>query len=97
MNRRTHSRHALRDSCAYLSQHRVLIARAGDLSASGAFLHTQYPDPVGTRASLDFDGVSLAVEVVRVCFDARRPGMGVAFVDVPRDIHRRLIENRVDA
>ena len=97
MNRRTHSRSALRDSCAYLSKHRVLIARAGDLSASGAFLHTRFPDPIGTRASLDFDGVSLSVEVVRVCFDGHNAGMGVAFVDVPRDIHRRLIENRADA
>jgi hypothetical protein len=98
-NRRTHGRVPLAGNAAYLSAHRVLIARVGDLSASGAFLSTQFPDPVGTRATLEIalaDGarVALDVEVVRVSFfgGARGDGagMGVAFIDVPRDIRRRL-------
>ena len=91
-NRRTHKRIPLAHA-AYLSAHRVLIAKAGDLSASGAFLHTTFPDPIGTRASVAFDDdTSVEVEVVRVSFDGAMSGMGVAFVDVPRDIHRRLLQ-----
>lgn len=97
-NRRTHGRAPLPGSAAYLSAHRVLIARVGDLSASGAFLATAFPDPVGTRATLEIelDGarVPLDVEVVRVSFfggrDGRGAGMGVAFIDVQREIRRRL-------
>lgn len=97
-NRRTHGRTPLAGSAAYLSPHRVLIARVGDLSASGAFLATKFPDPVGTRATLeiDVDGgrVALDVEVVRVSFfggpRGDGAGMGVAFIDVPREIRRRL-------
>lgn len=97
-NRRTHGRVPIAGSAAYLSPHRVLIARVGDLSASGAFLSTSFPDPVGTRATLEInlDGKSVAldVEVVRVSFfgGARGDGagMGVAFIDVPREIRRRL-------
>jgi hypothetical protein len=101
-NRRTHGRVPLgatpSRSAAYLSPHRVLIARVGDLSASGAFLSTAFPDPVGTRATLeiDVDGtrIALHVEVVRVSFfggpRGDGAGMGVAFIDVPREIRRRL-------
>lgn len=97
-NRRIHGRVPIAGSAAYLSRHRVLIARIGDLSASGAFLSTAFPDPVGTRATLeiDVDGnrIALDVEVVRVSFFGGSrgdgAGMGVAFIDVPREIRRRL-------
>ena len=68
----------------------------GDLSASGAFLRTIYPDPVGTRGTLDIeiDSVRLQVEVevVRVSFAPGGTGMGVHFVDLQRDVRRRLID-----
>lgn len=99
-NRRAHSRRPLPESAAYLSDHRILIARLGDLSASGAFLHTHFPDPIGTRATLDFeiDGqrACLDVEVVRVSFDGgdngARCGMGVAFLGLPVAIRRALLQ-----
>lgn len=98
-NRRSCLRAPLPGTAAYLSAWRVLIARVGDLSASGAFLATTHPDPLGTRATLELElggeRVKLEVEVVRVSFfggkDGRQAGMGVAFVDVPRDLKRRLI------
>lgn len=71
----------------------------GDVSASGAFLTTTHPDPLGTRATLevDLDGeiVKIDVEVVRVSFfggaGGRQAGMGVAFLGVPRELKRRLM------
>ncbi len=89
-NRRSFARAPLSNSAAYLSVHRLLIARVGDVSAGGAFLGTTHPDPVGTRATLEVFGESLDVEVVRVCFDGARAGMGVSFVDVPRAVRRRI-------
>lgn len=94
-----HTRTPLPGTAAYLSPHRVLIARVGDLSASGAFLSTTFPDPMGTRATLalELDGarVQLEIEVVRVSFlggsDGRGAGMGVSFLDVPRALKRRLL------
>jgi hypothetical protein len=107
-NRRTHPRTPFaaaapgpaRHSVAYVSTNRVLIARFGDLSASGMFLHTNFPDPVGTRATLDFDldgqNVVVEAEVVRVSFDGGRDGtksgMGLCFVDVPVALRRRLLQ-----
>ena len=94
--RRAHPRTSLKDGVAYLSAHRLLIARLGDVSANGAFLSTAYPDPVGTRATLelplDGEAVELDVEVVRVGFDRTSgAGMGVSFLDVPRALRRRLM------
>lgn len=99
-NRRCHARRPLPESAAYLSGHRILIARVGDLSVSGAFLHTQYPDPVGTRATLDLDidgqRACLDVEVVRVSFDRGvdgvRCGMAVSFLAVPVAFRRALLQ-----
>ena len=99
-NRRSHARRPLPDAAAYLSGHRILIARLGDLSVSGAFLHTQFPDPVGTQATLDveIDGerACLDVEVVRVSFDrgadGARCGMGVSFLTVPVAFRRALLQ-----
>lgn len=97
-NRRGHQRRPLPAGVAYLSGHRVLIARLGDLSVGGAFLHTQFPDPVGTRARIELEVGSqrmwLEVEVVRVSFDrgadGARCGMGVAFLSVPVAFRRAL-------
>lgn len=102
--RRTHARTPLPGTAAYLSPHRLLIARVGDLSASGAFLSTSFPDPIGTRATLaievDGERVQLEIEVVRVSFlggrDGRGAGMGVCFVDVPRALKRRLMDGIAD-
>lgn len=100
-NRRSHGRVPLPGgSAAYVSRNRVLIARIGDVSAGGAFLSTLHPDPVGTRATIELElelegRVVLDVEVVRVSFfggrDGRAAGMGLAFLDVPRAVRRKLI------
>ncbi len=103
-NRRDHQRRPLPASVAYLSGHRVLIARLGDLSVGGAFLHTQFPDPVGTRARLELEVAGqrawLEVEVVRVSFDrgadGARCGMGVAFLSLPVAF-RRALQQRTTA
>jgi hypothetical protein len=97
-NRRAQGRVPLPRAAAYVSDHRLLIPGVGDLSASGAFLSTSHPDPVGTRATLtlhlDAERIQLAVEVVRVSFyggaDGSKAGMGVCFADVPRALRRRL-------
>lgn len=95
-DRRGQGRDRLPGAVAYLSPHRLLIARVGDLSASGAFLRTTYPDPVGTRATLDIDldggRVQVPVAVVRVSFAPGKTGMGVQFLEMPRDVRRRLID-----
>lgn len=99
-NRRSHARRPLPESAAYLSSHRILIARLGDLSVSGAFLHTQFPDPVGTHATLELevDGARACLEgeVVRVSFDGgvdgARCGMGVSFLAVPVAFRRALLQ-----
>ncbi len=97
-NRRGHRRCPLPAAAAYLSGHRVLIARLGDLSVGGAFLHTQFPDPVGTqgRVELEVGGERawIEVEVVRVSFDrgadGAKCGMGVAFLALPLALRRAL-------
>ena len=98
-SRRTHARMPLPGTAAYLSPHRLLIARVGDLSAGGAFLSTSFPDPIGTRATLALEmageRVHIDIEVVRVSFfggkDGRGAGMGVSFIDVPRATRRMLM------
>lgn len=95
-DRRGQTRAPLPGSVAYLSSYRLLIARLGDLSATGAFLRTLYPDPVGTRGTVDLElvgeRVQVPVEVVRVSFAPGGTGMGVQFVDLARDVRRRLID-----
>lgn len=67
----------------------------GDISRTGAFLHTEGPLPIGTRRGLvlELGEVELAVtaEVVRVQPPAwgQVPGIGVRFLDLdPRDAWR---------
>jgi hypothetical protein len=98
-DRRAHDRTVLPAKATYLSALRLILCPMGDLSASGAFLSTTTPDPVGTHATLRFflagEEVQVAAVVVRVSFfggrDGRAAGMGLLFVDVPRDLRRRLM------
>ena len=85
-DRRNSPRAPLTVTVAYASAHRVLLCRRGDLSESGAFLATDFPDARGTACtvSIDVDGhdVTLAGVVARVCFDqshGARAGMCVSF------------------
>lgn len=74
-------------TAAYRSAERILIARAADVSLTGAFVATRCPDPVGTRAvlRLELEGthVELPVSVVRISFlsnvHGQGAGMGLAF------------------
>lgn len=89
-------------TAAYLSSERILIARAADVSLSGAFVATRCPDPVGTRAALRLERggehVVADVEVVRVSFlsqpDGRGAGMGLRFVGLTRE-HRKFLARYV--
>ena len=71
---------------AYASAQRVMLCRRGDLSESGVFLATDFPDACGTACSvcIDVDGLNLTLAgvVVRVSFDqshGARAGMSVCF------------------
>lgn len=89
-------------TAAYLSSQRILIARAADVSLTGAFVETRCPDPVGTRAALRLERggehVVATVEVVRVSFlsqpDGRGAGMGLRFVGLTRE-HRKFLARYV--
>src|SRR5205823_3298652 len=72
-------------------------AQAVDLSSAGLFLGTANPLPVGTVLRLSFGSVSLRVRVARVVEPGagpapagRRPGMGVAIVDIDAEGRRAL-------
>lgn len=90
-------------TAAYRSEERILIARAADVSLTGAFVATHCPDPVGTRAvlRLELEGahVELPVNVVRVSFlsdvHGHGAGMGLAFALLDREQRsfvRRYVE-----
>jgi hypothetical protein len=92
----------VRGTAAYLSSERIVIARAADVSLSGAFVATRCPDPVGTRAALRLERakehVVADVEVVRVSFlsqpDGTGAGMGLRFVGLSR-AHRKFLARYV--
>lgn len=89
-------------TAAYLSSERILIARAADVSLSGAFVATRCPDPVGTRAALRLEHggqhIVAEVEVVRVSFlsqpDGRGAGMGLRFLELSKE-HRKFLARYV--
>lgn len=89
-------------TAAYLSRERILIARAADVSLTGAFVATRCPDPVGTRAALRLERggehIVAEVEVVRVSFlsqpDGRGAGMGLRFLELSKE-HRRFLARYV--
>lgn len=89
-------------TAAYLSSERILIARAADISLTGAFVATRCPDPVGTRAALRLERagehIVADVEVVRVSFlsqpDGTGAGMGLRFGDLSRE-HRKFLARYV--
>jgi hypothetical protein len=85
--KRTAPRVRFDESACYLSDNRIVIARAGDISMSGAFIETDHPDPKGTHAvvRLEHGGerVVIDAEVCRVSFLAtpggNGRGMGLSF------------------
>lgn len=98
-SRRAHERILLNEPGAYISPNRFVVIDAGDISATGAFVPTRYPDPVGTRAHLRLPiaggHVDVEAEVVRVSFLSApgvAPGMGVRFL---RDIGDALADTVV--
>lgn len=92
----------VRGTAAYLSSERILIARAADVSLTGAFVATRCPDPVGTRAALRLERggehIVAEVEVVRVSFlsqpDGRGAGMGLRFLELSKE-HRKFLARYV--
>jgi len=86
------------ESACYLSDNRIVIARAGDVSMTGAFIETDVPDPKGTRAVLRLEHagelVVVDAEVRRVSFlsspGGNGRGMGLAFVDLTPEKRRFL-------
>ncbi len=89
-------------TAAYLSSNRILIARAADVSLTGAFVATRCPDPIGTKAALRLERggehVVADVEVVRVSFlsqpDGRGAGMGLRFLSLTKE-HRKFLARYV--
>ncbi|MFZ9888007.1 MAG: PilZ domain-containing protein [Myxococcota bacterium] len=85
-------------TAAYRSEQRILIARAADVSLTGAFVATRCPDPVGTRAvlrlELEGEHVEMPVRVVRVSFlsnvNGHGAGMGLCFEALDRKQHAFL-------
>jgi hypothetical protein len=92
----------VRGTAAYLSSERIIIARAADVSLTGAFVSTRCPDPIGTRAALRLERakehVVAEVEVVRVSFlsqpDGTGAGMGLRFVGLTK-AHRKFLARYV--
>lgn len=89
-------------NAAYLSDARLIVVRASDVSLSGAFVATALPDPVGTLATLclEHEGQSLLLdaEVVRLSFvsspDGFGRGMGLRFV-APNPAQKRFLARYV--
>jgi hypothetical protein len=95
---RTAPRVRFNESACYLSDARIVIARAGDVSMSGAFIETDHPDPQGTRAvvRLEHGGelVVIDAEVRRVSFlstpGGNGRGMGLSFSGLTPEKRRFL-------
>jgi hypothetical protein len=104
VHRRSQPRVHVVGTAAYLSNARIVIARSADVSLTGAFVTTNYPDPVGTRAALRLERnkefIVAQVEVVRVSFcsapDGTGIGMGLVFKDLTR-AQRRFLARYVAA
>jgi c-di-GMP-binding flagellar brake protein YcgR len=102
ISQRSSPRVRMAETAAYLSNERILIARAADISLTGAFVQTHLPDPVGTRAALRLERggehIVAEVEVVRVSFcsqpDGTGAGMGLRFIELSRG-HRKFLASYV--
>jgi len=89
-------------TAAYLSGERIVIARAADVSMSGAFVQTHNPDPIGTQAHIRLERagehIVVDVEVVRVSYcsqpDGTGVGMGMRFVNLTKG-HKRFLARYV--
>lgn len=89
-------------TAAYLSHERIVIARAADVSLTGAFVATSNPDPIGTRAALRLERagehIVAEVEIVRVSFcsqpDGTGLGMGMRFSSLSA-AHRKFLARYV--
>ena len=91
IRRRQNPRAVVRGSACYLSEQRIVIARAGDVSLTGMFVQTTDPDPVGTLAQVrlvrgEGDGCDYGRGRPRfVSFGAeRRSGYGFTFSESPQ-------------
>jgi hypothetical protein len=89
-------------TAAYLSKQRIVIARAADVSLTGAFVATRNPDPLGTRAALRLqrggEHIVAKVQVVRVSFcslpDGTGAGVGMRFTKLT-PAHRKFLARSV--
>lgn len=89
-------------TAAYLSSERICIARAADVSMSGAFVETGNPDAIGSRAHVRLqrgtEHIVIDVEVVRVSYVSRPAGggmgMGMRFLNLTKG-HRRFLARYV--
>ncbi len=97
--RRLHPRVQVKEAACYLSAHRIVIARAADVSLTGMFVQTLDPDPIGTRAHVRLvqgtREIVIAAEVTRVSFlsgPADRPGMGLRFCELKKGARRFLAQ-----
>ncbi len=85
----------------YASEDNYLFAYITNISATGMFIRTTTPEPVGTHLNLRFKGSSSLViegEVIWVnpyrpgAPDNLHPGMGVRFVDLDDDVRTHLLD-----
>ncbi len=106
VEKRRHPRIKVNAIIDYLAMREFRVCEMKDLSASGVFALTREPIPPGEIIHLDFylPGIEykfkLKGRVVRIVTeeeaakDGFSPGMGIEFVDPPRDM-RQDIENFV--
>ena len=88
----------------YRSADTFLFAYITDLSLLGIFVHTEAPNPPGTRltlrftptghsASMDLEGEVMWINPVRAVQEGgRSPGMGIRFMDVTEQQRELLVD-----
>lgn len=98
-DRRAHPRHEVAITMELTAGNDLYFHVSGNLSKGGAFFNRAIPHPVGTEVELTFqmpgdDGPPIRCkgEVVNIPDDNDGLGMGVRFIDMPKDDQERIAE-----